>query len=241
MNENSRIFITGDCHGGQADGFKKFNGKKFTEGKNLTKNDYMIIVGDYGLIWDDSKSEKYLTDWLSNKPWTTLFLDGNHENFDLLEKLEETEMFGGKVGVHVEGNIYHLKRGEIYTIGNKTFFAFGGARSIDKHLRIDHVSWWPQEEPNYAECKNGLNNLEKYNNKVDYVITHECPTIVYETLYKKELRWGTNDEDYKLRNYLQNIKDLISFKKWYFGHYHDDLQIGEKFKLLYRDIEEINE
>lgn len=44
----------------------------------------MIICGDFGGIWDGSEAEQQVLDWLENRPFTTLFVDGNHENFDLL-------------------------------------------------------------------------------------------------------------------------------------------------------------
>ena len=52
--------------------------------------------------------------WLSEKPWTTLFVDGNHENFDRLKNYPITEEWGGKVQ-KIYDKVYHLMRGEIYT------------------------------------------------------------------------------------------------------------------------------
>lgn len=78
------IFVTGDCH---AD-FTKFNTKSFPEQKELTKEDIVIICGDFGGIWDNSKREKHWLAWLSDKPFTTCYVDGNHENFDRLNGTE---------------------------------------------------------------------------------------------------------------------------------------------------------
>ena len=36
--------------------------------------------------------------------------------------------------------------------------------------------------------------------------------------------------------YFEEISRFCDFKHWYFGHYHDDRQIGEKFSLLYDEI-----
>ena len=74
------IYITGDIHGNPI----RFSTPYFPEQKEMTKNDYVIICGDFGLVWDykgESHQEKYLLDWLNEKPFTTLFLDGNHECF----------------------------------------------------------------------------------------------------------------------------------------------------------------
>lgn len=50
----------------------------------MTKDDYVIICGDFGGVWDEGKMETVLLDWLDSKSFTTLFVDGNHENFDRL-------------------------------------------------------------------------------------------------------------------------------------------------------------
>lgn len=45
----SRIFITGDTHGSYD--IQKLARKNFPEGKTLTKDDYVIICGDFGCVW----------------------------------------------------------------------------------------------------------------------------------------------------------------------------------------------
>lgn len=76
----NKIFITGDTHGGCDRGLEKFSSKNFPEGKNLTKDDIIIVAGDFGLIWDPpgniSRQEKYFIKWLSNKNWKTFFFFG---------------------------------------------------------------------------------------------------------------------------------------------------------------------
>lgn len=78
--------------------------------------------------------------------------------------------------------------------------------------------------------QNGIDNLEKVNYKVDYIITHCCPTSV-----QAMLSGGTYKTDY-LMDYLQKISEKCEFKKWYFGHYHDNRQVDAQFSLLYKDI-----
>lgn len=86
------IYITGDCHCK----YKKFNTKNFPEQKELHENDYVIVCGDFG-FWDDSKEQQYWNKWFENKSYTTLFCDGNHENFDLLNEYKVETWNGGKV------------------------------------------------------------------------------------------------------------------------------------------------
>ena len=79
------IYITGDTHGG----FQRFGNKYFPPQKHMSREDYVIITGDFGGLWDGGPKDWYWLDWLSGKPFTTLFVDGNHENFDLLNALPE--------------------------------------------------------------------------------------------------------------------------------------------------------
>lgn len=127
------IFVTGDTHTGW---MSRLCSDAFPEGRHLTKDDLVIILGDFG-IWDNSKREKNDLDWLENKPWTTLFVDGNHENFDILDGLPVSEWNGGKVHA-VRPSVLHLMRGQVFRIPNGlTIWAFGGASSHD----ISDGSW----------------------------------------------------------------------------------------------------
>lgn len=225
------IWITGDIHGDP----RRFGSKSFTEGKKFTKKDYIIILGDFGLVWDvneSKKNEQYWQAWLRDKPWTTLFIDGNHENFDRLKTLPQIDMFGSSVGV-VMDSIYHLKRGEVYIINGKKFFTFGGGISIDKHLRSEYVSWWKEEMPSFDEYQNGMDNLNLHGRKVDYVLTHTCPSSLFSDLIVKmhTVIKGTN----QLTRYLNIIKNEVLFKEWHMGHFHVVHDVG-KFHFHYGDI-----
>ncbi len=164
------IYVTGDTHGSRSYGRSSIDGfmhrlstASFPEQKELGKEDYVIICGDFGGIWDtdricvrESLSEKIALDWLDQRSFTTLFVPGNHENYDRLtgcsnEKLlsswfyakmppEEKEKLrhgypreqwhGGYVRV-LRPSVLMLERGELFIIDGKSCFAFGGARSHD--------------------------------------------------------------------------------------------------------------
>ena len=70
----SKIFAVGDTHGCLH--LSKLNNKNFPQGQYLNKNDYVIICGDFGLIWNDNGEDYLWRNWLSQQPWTTLFVDG---------------------------------------------------------------------------------------------------------------------------------------------------------------------
>lgn len=90
-------------------------------------------------------------------------------------------MLWGRVQ-RIRPSIYHLIRGEIYTIDDKKIFCFGGAFSHDRHYRYKNMDWWPQELPTKEECEVARINLEKINQKVDIIITHDAPQCVATSL-----------------------------------------------------------
>lgn len=239
------IYVTGDTHGnegygGNHDMTDKLSSRKFKEGRELSKQDYVIIAGDFGFIFDNtsdgqpSKQERHWLKWLDNCPWITLFVDGNHENFDRLFRLPEVHMFGDVVGKASE-SVFHLKRGRIYEIGGYTFFTFGGAQSVDKARRVPGLSWWPQEEPSTAEIMQGMQALESVNFKVDYVITHTAPASVAMNMDPDQML--TKYQPYGLTKFLDEVKNRLEFKQWFFGHFHDDEKFEDgKFQLLYRKV-----
>lgn len=55
----------GDVHGD----FSRFKKEVFYEQAELTKDDYIIVAGDFGGVWDDSPNEWYWLDWLDARPF----------------------------------------------------------------------------------------------------------------------------------------------------------------------------
>lgn len=229
------IYVCGDTH--HDIDYRKLNSKNWPDGKELTKDDYLIVAGDFGLIWYGSKNrqEEYMTNWYNDKPWTTLFIDGNHENFDRLfsDEFPEVEMFGSKVK-QISDSIFYLQRGHVYTIQDHKFFTFGGGSSIDKARRTEHVSWWRQEIPSMTEMRFGMNSLKEVNNEVDFVIAHSCPHDIFYKLSKiHNMSHKEVDEEKPLRDYLTWISENVSFKEWHFGHFHYDEVFDKKYYLHY--------
>lgn len=246
------IYITGDCHRN----YERFNTKNFPEQKEMTKDDYVIICGDFGGVWDkdkESKEETFLLDWLDCKPFTTLVVDGNHENFDRLYEYPVEEWNGGKVH-KIRDFVIHLMRGQVFTIDGKKIFTFGGASSHDisggilepddpnfkkkkkaldkdwRPYRVNHISWWKQELPSDEEMEEGRRNLQEHGNEVDFIVTHCCATstaaLISHGAYQPDL----------LTDYLEEIRQMAKFKKWFFGHYHDNQNVNAEEILLYEQV-----
>ena len=221
------FFITGDTH--ISHDISKLNTKNFPEQKSLTKDDYIIIAGDFGGVWSGGKDDQYWLNWLDTRNFTTLFVDGNHENFALLNEYPVETLCGGKVH-KLMPSVLHLMRGEIYEIDGKKFFAMGGAASHDMHYRTEFKNWWREEMPSEEEYDNAINNLAYHNGNIDYVISHCCPDSIQEKI-------SPEYEHNRLTNFLEHIvKSDCTYTKWFFGHYHVDQEIDEKHVCLYDNI-----
>lgn len=230
------VYITGDTHG-RLDLDKLF-GMNF-DASNMTKDDYVIIVGDFGLIWDNSPDAGHYAirneatlDWLDSKPWTTLFIDGNHENHDRLATYPVSTWHGGHVHF-IRDSVIHLMRGEMFDIDGDLYFAMGGAMSIDRDCRIVGESWWASEIPSDEEKAHAIETLDEYGWYCDYVLTHDCPANVK---FELGCRVGTTYVPDAYSEWLQYIADNLTFTRWFFGHYHEDyasVGIGGKWTALY--------
>lgn len=248
------IYITGDTH---ASFTRRFSTENFPEQKEMTKDDYLIICGDFGGIWDvgwESKNEKWWLDWFEGRNYTLLFIDGNHENFDRLYGYPQKEWHGGKVH-EIRPHVLHLMRGQVFEIDGKKIFTFGGASSHDisggiletedpdfkkkkkmldkgyEPYRINHLTWWEQELASETEMEEGRKNLRKHDYTVDYIITHCCSSSTQEILGGKGFYKPDIETDY-----LEFIKNYANYKKWFLGHYHDNINVNEREILIYEQI-----
>lgn len=251
MERGGRMFFaTGDTHGE----WTRFSSKNFPEGKTLSRDDYVFIMGDFG-IWDDSAREKHDFDWLAQKPFTICFVSGNHENYDMLEQLPIEEWNGGKVNF-IRDNIIHLRRGQVFTINGVKIFTFGGARSHDIQqgildpddpqfdkkkkilnklggmYRINHISWWEQEMPGAKELAEGIRNLDKHSWQVDYIFTHCAATDIQKQLTGESTAYQSDC----LTDYLEMIRRKAEYKWWVFGHYHMNCSMNDRDVVLYEQI-----
>lgn len=218
------IFVTGDTHG-EIDFAKLY----FLKDLNLSYDDYLIICGDAGICWDPNLLDESLKLY-NSLGCTILFVDGNHENFQMLNSMPIVKNKGA-IMHQIDGHIFHILRGEIMTLEGKTFLCIGGANSIDKNDREPYISWWPEEEITYEDIEKAFANLEKINNRVDYVITHCCdlPTVI------KSFHFEGDASSYQ----LTLIDRFVQYEHWFFGHYHRDCEINDKKTCLYQCVVEM--
>ena len=119
------ILLLADLHN-KTDFYKFMDAEQFLE-----EEDTLIVCGDFGLIWYGDERDNWLLDYVDSRKFTTLFVDGNHENFDAINKYPIIEKFGANC-TNIRDRIFNLRRGEIYTIEGKRIFTLGGAECTDK-------------------------------------------------------------------------------------------------------------
>lgn len=214
------IYITGDTHGE----------KERLMNRPWTEKDTLIVCGDFGfLFYDTAQEQMFLDQCERDLPYTICFVDGNHENFDMLERYPVEQWNGGFVH-RIRRNILHLMRGQMYTIEQKTFFVFGGAYSIDRYMRLKNISYWEQELPTNEEYKWAVENLKAHDMRADYILTHTAPSEMI-----RRLGYVPDPHEMELSGYLEYILYEVEHRHWYCGHWHEDRAVTDRFTVLWFD------
>lgn len=217
------IYITGDIHGD----FTRFKSPML---RKLRKNDALIVCGDFGFIWDGTTKEKKLLKKIGKLRYNVLFVEGSHDNYDLLEDYPVEEWCGGKTRP-ISGRLRQLMRGQVFEIAEKTVFAFGGGQSDDTTVElVEGENWWRREIPSEYELEEGLRNLEKAGNKVDIVVTYEPPSKLHDFLDH-----NSGDRNH-INTYLNDVYERLDFGRWFFGKLHLNKLIPPKYYAVYDHI-----
>ena len=230
-----RVFVTGDTHGDLTkiiDFIHKFD---------LKLGDSIIVLGDFGIFWrKDGRDGAYWID-LYEKECNGVhlyWLDGNHENFDIINSWNINKNYEYDNSEH----IHYCPRGFITNIDVKNgdhweakrALFLGGADSVDKFRRIEHLSWWEDERITEKD-------IDGIEGDFDYVFTHCCS---YSTFFdnKVYLCMLGIDDDYSFHEserVLDRLFKNINYKNHYFGHYHVDQQLDNKHTCVFNDFIEL--
>ena len=219
------VYVTGDMHGD----ISRFDEPAL---RQLKKGDVLVVCGDFGFIWDNSRQEQKNLKKIAKKKFTVCFIDGTHENFEKLNSLPETVWQGGKVH-KVEDNIYHLMRGQVFKIDNITYFTMGGGESPDIDIRFEENAWSKDEFPTRDEMIEGANKLEALNCKIDYIFTHEPPVKVKSFLCLKDEESAAVNG---LNTYLEELSNACTYRRWFFGSMHLDKFISSSMVAVYQSV-----
>lgn len=229
------VYITGDIH---AD-IKEFQQRMWPY--KLTASDTLLVTGDFGFTWD----KWTIMQWMKfDHPYTVLFCDGNHENFDMLDRLPLVEGYGDIVS-RVDGKTFRLLTGHMYDIEGLKTFVFGGARSIDKDWRIDpdivamHGKlWWEQEIPSKETFELARRTLKEHDWTFDIFLSHTCnPGMKNLVLGENAVQSFVDPVEHMIWKLEQEI--LNNGGNWnesYFGHLHSDYDMDNRHCIYKRVV-----
>ena len=215
------VYLTGDTHG-DLDRFRHGRLRWLGNGTSWWCWAISALCGT-----QRRRTEKL--DWLRKRPYTLLFLDGSHENYDLLAQYPETERFGGRVQ-SLGGNVYHVCRGSVLELEGKKVPVLRRGRKPGPGGTGAGRDWWKQEMPSdeeYAACEQ---NLEACGYQVDYVLTHDAPSRFLDFTVL------ASGETNQLHQFLDKILLKLTYEKWFFGCYHRDVQLSTKSRCVFCDV-----
>lgn len=178
-----------------------------------------IQLGDMGVGFKKISAAPDAWEWLPNPPYDAMFagnhrfIRGNHDNPQVCARHNQWIPDG--------------------TVENDVMF-IGGGLSIDKHLRLEGYSWWPDEELSQAEWEPVVDKYLAVKPRI--MLTHECPEQAAAHLFGVLTSQG-----YKLewpsitRQAFQAMWDGHEPELWVFGHWHqskDAKMRGTRFVCL---------
>lgn len=212
LGNHARVAVAGDWHGSSAAATQVLY-KASNEGVTA-----VFQLGDFGL-WPGRPGKSFLNAVNSAAKTTGIqvyWLDGNHEDFDRLERRRRDELPLTEFGEH----LFHLARGTRWTLGDIRFCAVGGATSLDRASRIPHQSWWPQEE---------LTGPQLYDiaaaGQTDVLLTHDVsneidvPGIIHRQ-YTPQWPRQELERAWLHRERLGELTAVLAPTHLFHGHFH---------------------
>lgn len=227
-----RYFVTGDKHGDLEEIYYWVKRMGFEHNAEIG----VIILGDAGILWRDDWTDaaSIIANHEADYDFHIYFIDGNHENFNIIKKFN-------KFGItDISPHIHYIPRGhKLQTESGKMVLCIGGADSVDKHFRREGYNWWPEEQITKKDMQM-IDNSEDY----DYVLSHCCPRSCLENYRAFLTHPGIKDpkehpsED--MLNFLITNLGVFPCDHWYFGHYHEDVQLDSNFTCVFHRFYELD-
>lgn len=196
----------------------------------------VLQLGDFG-YWEHSDDGAGYLRWtnrmLEQYDQTLVFVDGNHENHQLLRERYVNSAHDRGGGLYeVRPRILYACRGARWIWGAR-FLAMGGAYSIDKEpvpgipetrhwRRVEGKSWWPEEL-----IADGEIDLAIHGGPCDVLASHDCPDgvdIPVPTATHSIMGKDAFPPSVENRRKLRRLVDAVHPTLVLHGHYHHRYQ-----------------
>lgn len=205
----SRVLVAGDWHRNPFAAWPK----RVIALASQIGIDTIVHVGDFGYKYASNDAytfEKPLHRALLDANIKLIWVDGNHENHELLRSLPLRE--DGFIQTGARGNIFHAPRGVRWEWSGKSFGALGGAWSPNwRRLVEGKTLFYDLEETTWED-------LAKLGDApLDYLIAHDVPERV---ALKSPLGVTTKTQT---REVLQKAVDRTKPLRVFSGHWHERL------------------
>lgn len=219
-----RLLLAGDWHGNSVWAGKALN---LASRQGVST---VLQLGDFGFSAEGEGVLDILSITAAAYDLTLLVVDGNHEDFPLLERFPVLTD-GPAAGLRpVRPRIWHLPRGLRWTWrdpdgAEHDWLAVGGAVSVDRQLRTEAYSWWPGEELTVAEAERIAGE-----GTADVVVCHDRPSAAAVALGdepgvwwdRAPLAWARDDlarsDAHAAR--VQSVIDAVQPRHVWHGHLH---------------------
>lgn len=210
---------------------------------------HVFQLGDFGLFGSQLRfsGDKYrqkiqrVLERYSMELYVTL---GNHENYDLFEKLPREHGDDPRPGFRREpeaDRIRYFERGAGFQLFGLNFLSLGGAASIDFERRLKEQAMkgaskqlWEQELITQADVEATLKTAEELGH-VDVMLAHDVFARAHVVdSHRTSGGWGTVALSYaqQTRDTLQEVVRIVKPELWMHGHYH----VAAELETLMGDI-----
>lgn len=244
MNPNfettTHVGIAGDWHGNLPHALAVL---KRLHGRGISLVFQLGDFGFYGSLLKHSR-EKFrdrIGSLLDEQEQYLFVTFGNHENYDLIGKLDvhSDGIFKGFAYEPEAPRILYFQRGQSLKVGGRNFLSCGGANSIDIGWRFAHNAkgkakvWWPQEEISKADIVRTVEEARSLGT-VDVFLAHDVfLSAPIEGTHRQNASMWTAEEfafARKSREALELIAREALPTLWLHGHYHKYIETEVQLK-----------
>ena len=222
----TRIAFIGDLHGNRS-------AFEHTAAVALHRGCTTIVqVGDFWMFDNDRSIARMQRTLRRACPWHLdhemidyRFIDGNHENFNLLDP-DATEP------VQISDNVTYMPRGSRANLAGAEMMFFGGASSVDRFddrgapILTTGSEWWPAENITHAQTNRALAASPESTTPVDILVTHDTTTEAFAALSAERARLNETGLDIddlegdRNRWFLTQIAHALNPRMQVHGHHH---------------------